>query len=153
MFFIQSDCKREVRDIQYQSMNWIGYADIKYNFLVGGDGAIYVGRGWDIECQHAAGCSAKSIFIAFIGTFEDEVPPKQQIDAAQKLIKECVNLNKLSSFYRLYGDDQLNDIESPDKMIYKIIRKWPHWTDTNQNTTEICANNIDTITNRKFPEN
>lgn len=148
MFFVQIECKREVRDNQYRTMDWIGYADIEYNFLVGGDGAAYVGRGWDFEGKSTPGCNAKSIAIAFIGTFEDEIPPKQQIEAAQKLIKEGVNLSKLSASYRLYGADQLNDVESPHKMIYQIIRKWDHWTDTNQNSAEICDNNSDANTNQ-----
>lgn len=121
-------------------MNWVGFADIGYNFLIGGDGAAYVGRGWDIEGQHTPGCNAKSICISFIGTFEDEIPPKHQIDAAQKLIKECVKLKKLSASYSLFGQDQLKDTESSEKMIFKIIRKWKHWTKTNQSSTEICEN-------------
>lgn len=43
--------------------------DIGYNFLVGGDGAVYVGRGWDDEGAHTLGHNKRSIGIAFIGDF------------------------------------------------------------------------------------
>lgn len=127
-------------------MNWIGYADIGYNFLIGGDGAVYVGRGWDIEGEHTPGCNQKSICIAFIGNFDDVAPTKGQLCAAQKLIRQCVDLKKLSSFYNLYGQYQLKDTESPTKELYNIIRQWDNWTYTNPNDTDICstANNLQT---------
>jgi hypothetical protein len=43
------------------------FSDIAYNFLVGGDGKIYEGRGWDAEGAFARGFNKKSLGIAFIG--------------------------------------------------------------------------------------
>lgn len=39
-----------------------GWGDIAYNFLVGGDGSIYVGRGWDTEVSENNKTSPK-LFI------------------------------------------------------------------------------------------
>lgn len=45
-------------------------------FLIGGDGLVYVGRGWKYQGAHTRGYNAKSICIAFIGTFNKIMPPK-----------------------------------------------------------------------------
>lgn len=39
-----------------ESRNWW---DIAYNFLIGGDGAVYEGRGWDSEGSHTKGNTNK----------------------------------------------------------------------------------------------
>lgn len=103
--------------------------DIGYNFVVGGDGAVYVGRGWDIRGEHTYGFNARTIGIAFIGTFSNVAPPKKQLIAAQKIIEEGVKLKYLNVDYKLFGQNQLMDgWESPGEELYKIIRTWDHWS-------------------------
>lgn len=104
------------------------FDDIGYNFLVGGDGAVYVGRGWDVRGEHTYGYNAKSIGIAFVGTFGDKIPPKRQLIAAQKIIEKGFELNKLSADYKLFGQRQMQSSESPGDELYKIIIKWKHWS-------------------------
>lgn len=110
-----------------------GKPDIEYGFLIGGNGAVYVARGWDFESEYIDSSTLKLIpiqRIAFIGTFKDEVPPKQQLDAAQKLIAEGLKLNKLCPNYALFGERQVfDDYNSPGESLYEIIKKWDHWTD------------------------
>lgn len=103
--------------------------DIGYNFLVGGDGNIYEGVGWNRQGAHTYRYNRRSICIAFIGTFTKVKPPKRQLLAAQKLIERGSELKKLSSDYRLFGHRQLIEIESPGRELYKIIVKWPHWSE------------------------
>jgi N-acetylmuramoyl-L-alanine amidase len=43
--------------------------DIGYNFLVGEDGNVYEGRGWNTVGTHAGNFNKKSIGICFIGNF------------------------------------------------------------------------------------
>lgn len=104
------------------------FADIGYNFLVGGDGAVYVGRDWDIQGQHTKNYNRNSICIAFIGTFSKNVPTKRQLCAAQDLIEDGVKLKKLKPDYNLYGHRQLTPTESPGVALYEIIKKWSRWT-------------------------
>lgn len=106
-----------------------GWDDIGYNFLVGGDGSVYIGRGWDNQGAHTKNHNANSICIAFLGTFNDNVPPNQQLRAAQLMIEEGVELKKLDSNYKLYGHRQLTSTDSPGNALYEIIKTWPHWTD------------------------
>lgn len=130
MFLLQASCTYRVRMIQTFHIESRGWDDIGYNFLVGGDGNVYVGRGWDIQGAHTKGYNVNSICIAFIGTFNKIEPPKAQLYAAQKMIEEGVKLNKLTSDYSLYGHRQLIPSESPGLALYDIIKKWDHWTES-----------------------
>ncbi|XP_035785870.1 peptidoglycan-recognition protein LE-like isoform X4 [Anopheles albimanus] len=50
----QQTCMARVRFIQNIHYNQ-GFADIGYNFLVGGDGQVYEGRGWNKQGAHTKG--------------------------------------------------------------------------------------------------
>lgn len=110
-------------------MESLGYNDIRYNFLVGGDGSVYIGRDWEIEGEHTQGFNEQSIGIAFIGTFNKNEPSIQQLCAAQKLIAEGVRLKKLSNDYKLYGYRQLIPSENPGHALYEHIKKWKNWSE------------------------
>lgn len=127
LIFLKSDCAIALRTMQEYHMNQ-KLDDIAYNFLVGGDGAVYVGRGWDVRGEHTYGYNAKSIGIAFVGTFINRAPPKRQLIAAQKIIEKGVELKKLSADYKLYGQRQMKSTESPGDELYKIILTWKHWS-------------------------
>ncbi|XP_049317728.1 peptidoglycan-recognition protein SC1a/b isoform X2 [Bactrocera dorsalis] len=121
-------CDARVRDVQAFHIHSNGWGDIGYNFLVGGDGLVYEGRGWYNQGAHTAGYNGNSICIGFIGTFNVEVLTENDLKAAQLLIDEGVRLGVLTGNYRLYGARQLSATESPGKALYSIIMKWPHWS-------------------------
>lgn len=114
--------------LQRKAIETDGWSDIPYNFLVGGDGAVYVGRGWDTEGAHTKGYNKRSIGIAFIGTFLNEPPPQRQLEAAEKLIAGSVEMKKIQIHYNLYGHCQLTETKSPGKKLFEIIKTWEHWT-------------------------
>jgi N-acetylmuramoyl-L-alanine amidase len=64
----EASCSAVVREIQKMHMDGIHSADIAYNFLVGGDGQTYEGRGWFVQGAFATEVNNKSLGIAFIGT-------------------------------------------------------------------------------------
>uniref|UniRef100_A0A034VE47 Peptidoglycan-recognition protein LF n=1 Tax=Bactrocera dorsalis TaxID=27457 RepID=A0A034VE47_BACDO len=121
-------CDARVRGMQAFHIHSNGWGDIGYNFLIGGDGLVYEGRGWYNQGAHTTGYNGNSICIAFIGTFNVEVPTEKDLKAAQLLIDEGVRLGVLTGNYRLYGARQLTATESPGKALYSIIMKWPHWS-------------------------
>lgn len=102
--------------------------DIEYNFLVGGDGNVYEGRGWDVAGDHTPDFDDKSIGIAFIGdfTYKNE-PTIQQIDAAIKLLEFGVHRKRLRDDYRLLGQSQVMKTDSPGSVL-SVIKTWKHWT-------------------------
>ncbi|XP_050337206.1 peptidoglycan-recognition protein LC-like isoform X7 [Bactrocera neohumeralis] len=121
-------CDARVQSVQAFHIHSNGWGDIGYNFLVGGDGLVYEGRGWYNEGAHTLGYNKDSICIAFIGTFNVAVPTENDLKAAQLLIDEGVKLGVLPENYRLYGARQLSATESPGKALYSKIMKWPHWS-------------------------
>lgn len=124
----QAQCTFHVRYIQMyhiESQNWW---DIGYNFLVGGDGSAYEGRGWKAEGAHTYGYNSRSIGIAFIGTFNTVTPPIQQIKACKWLIERGVKNGYIAKDYKLLGARQLQTTQSPGDELYNKIKSWPNWS-------------------------
>lgn len=128
--FTPAECAFRVRDIQKFHMETRGWDDIAYNFLIGGDGHVYEGRGFDKYGACVKGFNIDSICIAFIGTFTNVAPTNRQLEIAQQLLLDGIKLNKLKSDYRLYGHRQLATTESPGEKLYNIIKNWEHWQAT-----------------------
>lgn len=101
--------------------------DVGYNFIIGRDGTVFVGRGWLYKGEHHPDYS-NSICIAFIGNFNDETPSDESLLAAKRLIERGVDIGKLDENYRVCGHCQLFLTESPGKKLYEIIQTWDHWT-------------------------
>ncbi|XP_026849457.1 peptidoglycan-recognition protein LC isoform X6 [Drosophila persimilis] len=121
-------CSNRTQVVQSFHVDSWGWDHIGYNFLVGGDGRVYEGRGWDRVGAHTKGYNKGSIGISFIGTFTAIRPAERQLKACQLLISEGVRLKMLAPDFRLYGHRQLSATESPGEELYKIIQKWPHWS-------------------------
>ncbi|XP_058790731.1 peptidoglycan-recognition protein LE-like isoform X2 [Phymastichus coffea] len=126
----RGSCVYTVRYIQTFHIESKGWDDISYNFLVGGDGSIYEGRGWDVEGAHTFNYNKKSIGISFIGTFTKKEPTDRQMYAAKKLIEYALQNKKLAEDYKLLGHRQCIKTESPGQVLYDIIKTWPHWSAT-----------------------
>lgn len=128
----QSECVYRVRIIQsfhIESKHWY---DIGYNFLVGGDGAVYVGRGWDFIGAHTKGYNKYSIGIALIGTFTIESPTKYQLDACKKLLALGVENGKIAKDYKLFPHSAFMSTLSPGKTVTDVISKWPHYVNESE---------------------
>ena len=65
----QSSCTAIVRGYQNHHMNIKGWLDIGYNFVVGEDGNVYEGRGWDNVGAHEPAYNGDGIGICIIGDF------------------------------------------------------------------------------------
>lgn len=94
--------------------------------MVGGDGRVYEGQGWNKQGTHTKDFNEKSICIAFLGNFHQTVPPDSQLHAAQQLIQIGLRSNKIDINYKLYGHRQLQPTDSPGTALYEIIATWPH---------------------------
>ncbi|XP_056633665.1 peptidoglycan recognition protein-like [Diorhabda sublineata] len=125
-----SACKKLVKSIQNYHMIDNDWEDIGYNFLIGGDGNIYEGRGWGIHGAHLIPYNARSIGICLLGNFTDEEPPNIQIQALKQLIRCAENTKKVTNDYHLIGHSQGSATLCPGKFVLNIIKGWPHF-DTN----------------------
>lgn len=136
----QSQCVLRVRLIQTFHIESRKWHDIGYNFLVGGDGSAYCGRGWDSVGAHTLGYNNFAIGISFIGTFNNNDPPKEQLEACRKLIKRGVDLGKIAKDYKLFGHRQLSSTLSPGDKLFEIIVEWPHFVSDFTNLTDLIPN-------------
>lgn len=127
----QAQCISVVKSIQNYHMNSKGWADIGYNFLVGQDGNVYEGRGWNNVGAHAADARVNhnygSIGISVIGTFNTIAPNAAALNAVKQLIACGVSNGGLSGAYTLHGHRDGGCTECPGQAFYNIIRTWPRY--------------------------
>ncbi|XP_064136057.1 peptidoglycan recognition protein 4 [Loxodonta africana] len=120
-------CRRLVRDIQSHFMDRLDSCDTGYNFLVGQDGVIYEGTGWNVQGSHTAGYNDIALGIAFMGTFTGTAPNAAALEAAQSLIQCAVDKGYLTPNYLLVGQSDVENTLSPGKALYNIVKTWPHF--------------------------
>ncbi|XP_052120856.1 peptidoglycan-recognition protein 2-like isoform X2 [Frankliniella occidentalis] len=119
-------CAQEAVSIQKQHKA-LGWGDIGYGFLIGGDGLIFEGQGWHKEGAHTYGYNKKSIGVAFMGDFSERRASTAQLKALRALLRCGVELGELSEDVRLYGQRQVQQTESPGRELYKQIKELPEW--------------------------
>ncbi|XP_014482418.1 PREDICTED: peptidoglycan-recognition protein SC2-like [Dinoponera quadriceps] len=124
----QESCSAIVRSYQNFHMDDRGWYDIGYNFLVGEDGNVYTGRGWDYVGAHAIGYNTQSIGICVLGDFTDFLPNAAALKALNELIACGVSLGKISDKYNVIGHRQTRATECPGESFYKYVKALPRWT-------------------------
>lgn len=127
----QQECSTRVRSYQTFHMSappaGRGWWDIGYSFMVGEDGNVYEGRGWDQVGAHTYGYNSVGLGISFIGDFRDRLPNPNAIHAAQALIKCGVENGKIIGNYILKGHRDVGNTECPGQTLYDYIQTWPHY--------------------------
>ncbi|XP_017478582.1 PREDICTED: peptidoglycan-recognition protein LC isoform X2 [Rhagoletis zephyria] len=127
----QAMCVYRVRMTQTLNIESQNHDDIIYNFLIGGDGNVYEGRGWDVVGAHLRGFNSDSISFAYIGTFKKQKPSEKQMDVTKLLLEEGVQLGKLSPDYKIYGAYMLDPTSTDARAdeLYNSFKGWPHWSE------------------------
>ncbi|XP_067648816.1 peptidoglycan-recognition protein SC2-like [Haliotis asinina] len=125
--FSQSSCSAMVRRYQNQHMNRNGWSDIGYNFLIGEDGNVYEGRGWDRRGAHTRGYNSVGLGFCFIGNFMKRAPNSAALNTAKALIACGVSMGKIQSNYILRGHRDMGSTDCPGTALYNIIRRWPNY--------------------------
>ena len=64
-----------------------GWDDIGYSFLIGGDGLIYEGRGWNKKGAHTYCYNQLSYGIAFIGNYILSTPNDAMLQAYETFLQ------------------------------------------------------------------
>lgn len=123
----KTECVSRVESIRSYHMDINGWHDIGYSFLIGGDGNVYEGSGWNREGAHTYGWNKKSVGIAFIGNFQDKTASSKMLNAAHKLILCGKSQGMLRENVRVIGAKQVVAIASPGLELYGQIQDWPEW--------------------------
>ncbi|XP_062543633.1 peptidoglycan-recognition protein SD-like [Armigeres subalbatus] len=130
----QTECGERIRMLQNYQMSHNGFSDIGYNFLIGGDGNIYEGRGWTFVGAFLIGQNAKSQGIAFVGNYNRDTPTEDQMDALDGLLANGIRNGYLNSSFKLFGARQWQATESPGQHLYDLLKSNEHWTDVLSNS-------------------
>ena len=125
-------CMRIVRSFQDLHLDDRKWDDIGYNFIVGEDGNVYEGRGWNKVGAHSPQFNRDSIGICLIGNFMNQKPKKIALDAIKSIIECSVELGFVKQDYILKGHrDQINfggtATLCPGEYLYEEIQTWPHF--------------------------
>ncbi|XP_010945144.1 peptidoglycan recognition protein 1 [Camelus bactrianus] len=123
-----ASCAQQAQNVQSYHVRNLGWCDVGYNFLIGEDGLVYEGRGWNIKGAHAGPTwNPISIGISFMGNYMNRVPPPRALRAAQNLLACGVALGALRSNYEVKGHRDVQPTLSPGDRLYEIIQTWSHY--------------------------
>ena len=64
----------------------LGWADIGYNWLVGEDGRVYEGRGWQRQGAHTAGYNSVAHAVSVMGNFMSSKPNNAALTAVRNIL-------------------------------------------------------------------
>ncbi|KAL3871092.1 hypothetical protein ACJMK2_039112 [Sinanodonta woodiana] len=123
----KDECMTRVRGYQTYHMESHQWPDIGYSFLVGEDGNVYEGRGWDEIGAHTLNYNSIGLGICIIGDFTDHVPNNTSLNAVKQLIACGVDNHKISTNYILHGHRDVGQTTCPGDKLYELIRVWPHY--------------------------
>ncbi|XP_061388048.1 peptidoglycan-recognition protein LB-like [Musca vetustissima] len=133
--YTNEDCRKAMRSMQDYHQLTHGWNDIGYSFAIGGDGMIYIGRGFNVIGAHAPKYNDKSVGICLIGDWRSELPPPQMLKAAKDLIDFGVAKGFIDPDFKLMGHRQVRDTECPGNRLFNEISTWQHFSPT-ANSTE-----------------
>ncbi|XP_075956659.1 peptidoglycan recognition protein 5 [Anarhichas minor] len=117
----QKECMNRLVSIQRNHMTERVFDDIGYNFLVGGDGTVYEGRGWGVVGAHAKGNNHDSLGIAFMGNFNVDMPSTEAMSSVKRLLQSAVCQGFLNPKFTLVGHRDLGQTECPGGKLYAAL--------------------------------
>uniref|UniRef100_T1JHT0 Peptidoglycan-recognition protein n=1 Tax=Strigamia maritima TaxID=126957 RepID=T1JHT0_STRMM len=119
----QNTCEEYLRNLQLYDTNILGRKDVGMNFLIGGDGRIYEGRGWNTVGDHTPGYP-QSIGISFIGNYDDFLPTSSMIKAAKNLLNCGVKKGTLDFEHSVNGHRDASCSHCPGNALHGEISTW-----------------------------
>lgn len=119
-------CAKRVRSIQNYHMFQKGWDDIAYNYLIGGDGEVYIGRGRHVQGAHVKYKNNITIGICMIGNFTNKLPNVKALTALRQMIY-CL---KTDDTIQLRGHRDLGETKCPGNALYNLLKYCPFYNGT-----------------------
>ncbi|CAM4977864.1 unnamed protein product [Rotaria socialis] len=104
------DCISLIQSFQRHHLKNPDWDDIGYNFVVGSNGHVFEGRGWNHTGSHCKGYNPKSIGIGVIGDFSKVSPSKSTLNAVQSLINCGITYGFIQKNYTVLGRNSAGGI-------------------------------------------
>nr|XP_021194000.2 peptidoglycan-recognition protein 1 isoform X2 [Helicoverpa armigera] len=136
------NCAAELRNMQGYFRKNYNY-DLPYNFLIGNEGRVYEGRGWNVVGAHTRSYNRCSLGIGFIGDYREGLPQyskvnEKQLERAKMLLDLGVRVGYLHPNYHVLGAKDLQSSESPGTNLYRAIQNWTHYDHYNHYQNKSC---------------
>ncbi|EDO64111.2 AGAP005205-PA [Anopheles gambiae str. PEST] len=116
-------CSIKMRTLQDAAIAEKSLQDIPSNFYVGGDGNVYVGRGWDTANAYAN----MSLAVCFMGDYGRYEPNDLQLSALDHLLTFGEKHRLLTEDYKIVAHRQARTTRSPGIKLYEKITKLTRW--------------------------
>ncbi|XP_038058822.1 peptidoglycan recognition protein 3-like [Patiria miniata] len=121
-------CSAKMLGFQRWHMNARGFTDVGYNFVIGGDGRVYVGRGWGTVGAHAGSdYNPNSVGIAIMGDYTSSPPSSGLLSVLNQLMGCGVESGNLSPSYKMKGHRDVRSTECPGDALYNEITTWSQY--------------------------
>ena len=124
--FTEEECKQRVKMIKW---NNIALNDIPYNFLIGGDGSVFEGRGLRFEGEHTENVDGSNfndigICVAFIGTFNETKPLDKQIEGFHNFTVQYINEGLITEDYKIFFQDHLAKPKVAADALFEVVENF-----------------------------
>lgn len=132
-------CSNKIRILQDAAIGERYLRDIPSNFYIGGDGNVYVGRGWDIANSY----HNRTLSVCFMGDYNVNEPADSQLSALQHLLTYGVVKDVLAKDYKLVGRRQTkNTTNSPGDKLYAKIVQLSRWNPCGTQSYAHCGSEL-----------
>ncbi|XP_060918428.1 N-acetylmuramoyl-L-alanine amidase-like [Labrus mixtus] len=123
------NCSRGMRSMQRFHQEDRGWNDVGYSFVVGSDGYVYEGRGWNHLGTHTRGRNSKGYGVSIIGDYTSSLPSRHAMGLLRhRLVRCAVDGGKLEANFTIHGHRQVvNYTTCPGDAFFSEIRSWEHF--------------------------
>ncbi|XP_052895593.1 peptidoglycan-recognition protein LA-like [Anopheles moucheti] len=128
-------CSIKMRTLQDAAIAERNLQDIPSNFYIGGDGNVYVGRGWDTANAYAN----MSLAVCFMGDYGRYEPNDLQLSALEHLMTYGEKNDLFTKDYKIVAHSQTRATRSPGIKLYEKITKLSRWYPCGQAGYEKCG--------------
>ena len=134
--FDYKGCKVRM-NLQWEWFQSLGYSDIQYNFLIGGDGSIFEGLSWNCSQHCYEGLDRSSIVVTLTGQTYNRIKysdvnyevTTEQYAALKLFIMANVINGNLSPSYQLIPYCCVVNTGNPGKWVFTNLTLFEHFYD------------------------
>lgn len=124
-------CIREVLAIQQDHLRR-EMDDIGPNYLIGGGGLVFEGRGANVKGAMVRSWNHKSISIMFLGDYTVDTADDEQMQRFKLLLERLQSQGVLTGSYDIFGKCQIDtQTYTPGPNLMMKIKDFPNWNSRN----------------------
>ncbi|CAF1647267.1 unnamed protein product [Rotaria magnacalcarata] len=138
-----TSCIERVKQIQDLHQTTFGWADVGYHFLVGENGKVYEGRGWNRQAAHSPGWNDDAFGICIMGDFRTAPPNEKALNAVRSWIDCGIKHGHVKEDYYIITHRQSQRpgyTECPGNGTMDVVNKWPRYCSFQNPGTPLDAN-------------